>query len=328
MEECFRFDKFVLVKAFVILILICWCGSGFGQTEDKEMRVRKFLAKPPDDLQEMDAEARLIPKYCVELGDKASSFIRQDLPRMLTSFMENRTRANAVSTDTAMQCLIYLGGPEVVDLFQKLYNEAKNETLRDVMRSRLCWAMQSTGSPEDIRFLIQSLKGPIGGPKGLAPQAAAYSLAVLRPASAKVALEARVKETNRYEAKYALSRLSGRPLRAPQMNSAGSMDRIILTVFEFGIPHIEESGSYTETEKNRQWRHEGDSWLYEPLTADSTGGLHRIRFDITISKDDKRAICSVGIFCGNACGYGYDFILEKDKDFRWRVKVLFPTWIS
>ncbi len=310
-----------LVMVLVFVIMFFRFVDCDAQSRSEGTILKDFFSANPHPTEELVSAKESMPKVCLEAGDKA-------IP-ILSEAVKNVTASNVGQADIAVNCLVRIGGPEVVRFFRKMYDESADETYRDVMRAILCKAMQSTGSGEDINFLMDSLSGSAwGGVKGLAPRAAAYSLAVLKPEIAKTALKNRSKELTvpSEEVKFTLERVNGREWHTPQAVSAKGPDAVILTVFRFGIPNISMSDAFVELKAKRIWKRTADTWRYEPL-IDYDKYHHFISFDVFVTKDGKRAMCSVGLFCGNTCGYGYDYVLKYDGE-GWRVVGLFPTWIS
>ena len=311
-----------------VIVLALWVTCCPAQPSSEELVVKEFFTAPSHTEKELREAKRQMPKLCLEAGDKAIPVVSQSLSKILTDLPSHPTREAGMAGEIGEDCLIRIGGPDVVGLFRKLYDQSKDETAKDVLRAALCWAMASTGSPEDIRFLIESLKGPLGGPKGLAPRAAAYGLVVLRPESARTALEARASEYEnvREEVKFALARIKGKPWITPEMDSVKDEDLVVLALLGFGIPHMRESDSFVEPKANRIWIFSNNTWRFEPFEAQGPFAPGNT-LEVFVTKDRKRAMVSVSITCGNACGYGYDFMLRKDEA-GWRVVGLLPTWIS
>ena len=305
----------------VLIVVVFLSADCAAQPQDEEKILHQFFSVGSHSNEVLMSPSEQIPKICLELGDKAIPLLSEAIRHVIPS--------NAELAQIALDCLVRIGGSKVVELFRRMYNESQDESLRNAMRAALCGSMQSTGSPQDIQFLIESLKGPLYGPNAVAPSAAAYALAVLKPQSAKAPLEKRAKEYKDgfpSEVEFALDRINGMEWKTPQADSARGMDVLILTVFRFGIPHITVSDSFFERKTARIWKRDGSEWRFEsppPKVED----LPSISFDVFVTKDGRRAICSVGIVCGNVCGYGYDFVLKKDNA-GWRVVGLFPTLIS
>jgi hypothetical protein len=319
-----------LLRAIRIVLLVpvgisFLSGIVFGQTGDDETRLRNFLSSESHSSQAIRSAEKEIPKLCLEVGEKAIPMLWESVSNTL----KDPTHTNAEVANVASDCLVKIGGPEVVKLFKKIYTESEGKPYRDGAKWVLCWAIQSASTPQDIQFLIDSLEGPVYGPERLIPSAAAYGLAVLKPQAAKQALEKRAEEyknTLPEEVKFALARINGPEWDTPQADSASGTDLLILAVLRFGVPHLDISDNFLETKTGRFWKRDGNAWRYDNQRP-KDGSIPSISFDVFVTKDQKRAICSVGIHCGNVCGYGYDFVLRNTKD-GWRVVGLFPTWIS
>jgi hypothetical protein len=284
-----------------ILVLACWSVGGAAEISDEERTLRDFFSQKSQTAKAEDWGRREMPKVCVELGDKAVPIASE----VLLNALSNLTSSNAPRAAFVAECLLYVGGREVLQLFRKIYDESKDEAFKEGWRGALCSAMQRTDSSQDVQFLIDSLKGPKYPWISMVPVVAARALAVLKPESARTALEERAKVFEYVvsdEVKFALDRINGRVWKTPQTDSPGLTDLLKIAVFRFGIPNIDEA----------------------PRDAQ---GFPDIRFDAYVTKDGKRALCSVGITCGNVCGYGYDFVLRNENG-EWQVVSLFPTWIS
>jgi len=311
-----------------IVVLVSWVTYCPAQLTSEEAVVKEFFTAPSHTEVDLRRAKQQMPKLCLEAGDKAIPVISQSVSEILTHLPSHPTREAAMTAEIGMDCLIRIGGPDVVGLFRKIYDESTDETLKDALRAALCWAMQSGGSAEDVGFLIESLEGPLFGPKGLVPRAAAYALAVRRPESARTALEARARqfENVREEVKFALARIKGTPWTTPKVDSAKDEDLVVLALLGFGIPHMRENDYFVESKANRIWKLSGNTWRFEPFEAQGPFAPGN-SLEVFVTKDRKRAMVSVRITCGNACGYGYDFMLRNDKA-GWRVMGLLPTWIS
>jgi hypothetical protein len=304
----------------ILLHLLCsnYCAA---EMKNDDKMLHDFFTAESHSTESLVSARQEMPRVCLEVGMGALPVLSQAVSR--------QTPSNVQVAEIAFNCLVRIGGPDVRELLRKMYREATDQSFKDVMKAALCNSMQSTGSPSDIEFLIDSLEGPIFGLKALAPSAAAYALAVLKPQSARAALERRVQEyknTPLEEVKLALERIDGRQWITPQADSARGKDILILKVFQFGIPHISMSDVFVEPRAKRVWVRDANTWQHRPSDL-KYESLPSISFDVFVTEDEKRAICSVTIVCGNACAYGYDFILGYEE-LGWRVVGLFPTWIS
>ena len=316
-------STWIMVFMFVIISAVN-CGAQPSTEETRSLR--DFFSVTSRSAESRRSAEKQIPKLCLDIGEPSIPILAD----VLRDTLQARSPSGAAVGSLAVKCLIYVGGPEVVRLFRKMYAESRDPSDKKAMRAVLCDAMQSTGSDQDIQFLIDSLEGPLGGLDGLAPTSATFALAVLKPQAAKAALKKRAEEYKPIvleDVQYALERINGLEWGTPQAGLASPRDQVILTLFRFGIPHITLTHTFAELKTNRLWKRTGRTWSYDesPVTKDES--LPAISFDVSITKDGERAMCSVGIYCGPTCGYGYDFILRRDKH-GWWVVGLFPTWLS
>jgi len=226
----------------------------------------------------------------------------------------------------AIQCLASIPGPEAASALRKRYTETKDIWIKTAR----CSVLAASATPDDVRFLIQSLKGKPCGDEGVPMAAAAYSLGILRAKEAEAALKTAAQT---YEgslasqaARCALNWINGPRWKTPQQTSASGADAVILSVLRFGIPRSDESEVFLDSNGKRLWKRKGDSWSHETRT-DHAQALPSINFSVAFTRDSQRAVCSVGLTFGPLNGSGFDIILKKEGQ-DWRVVGICQTWIS
>lgn len=234
---------------------------------------------------------------------------------------------NENKTYWATHSIATIGGKKAIDIIRGAYKKTKSSLLK----SFLCFTLASTGSKEDIEFLIQALQGEHIGDEWPPIQQAAYSLGVLRAKKARSELEHTAKKKPGTfasdAASDALKWIDGDMWETPQIENTIESDEVILAMIRFGIPRLSESTTFYEKTSKRVWKRKEKTWSYEAQQELSTDTLPSISFSVHIAPDRVRAICSVGLHFGPLNGSGYEFIMKK-IDGAWKVVGVMQTWIS
>jgi hypothetical protein len=202
----------------------------------------------------------------------------------------------------------------------------------------LCLTMASTGTPEDVYFLMKTLGA--GNDKDNKAAASAFlSLVVLKPdkmiKDIKLNSGAGAKIDLKWKELFLLSMNLGSQ-EPPQMATAGPEDKIILSLFKFGIPGTDQSPVFLEAGKERNWKLENKVWSFfqddnrEIYHSKDVSGVYKppyIEFETYIDKTGTRALVNVGVIFGKTAGSGYSFTLKMMKS-EWKVVGMALTWIS
>ena len=222
--------------------------------------------------------------------------------------------------------LAYLGGPKSTELLRRHYEKT------GAGKSGLCFALASTGTPEDRKFLIESLvvEDTLFGNDWYTRACAAYSLGVLRAREAIPALERTArKKDGRFDsaaAEAALRWIQEDPPSVPHLSNPSERDRVILAVLGHAIPSTDRSDVFFEEQASRLWENRGAGWRVRTVTTEPED-TPSISFDVFITNDGQRALCAVGLHFGHLDAIGYDYVLRKDND-TWKVVGLILTWVS
>ena len=83
---------------------------------------------------------------------------------------------------------------------------------------------------------------------------------------------------------------------------------------------------YSDRKRGGFWKFDSSGWKFDKNRPEGeiSAGLS---FDTFISSDGARALVSVGFYCGQLCGNGYDYVLHKDGN-EWKVQAMKSTWVS
>jgi len=232
----------------------------------------------------------------------------------------------------ASGALFLIGGEKARDILKKAFDKTKNEFIQ----MQLCLTMASTGTPEDIGYLMKFLESG-QDQNERAASAAFLSLVVLKPermiressSGAGAGMDSEWKEL------FLLS-LNTVTEASAQMKTAGREDKIILTLFQSGIPGTDQSPVLLETERERTWKLENKAWSFfqddnrEIYQFKGLSDVYKppyIDFAIHINQAGTRALANVGVTFGSKAGHRYAFVLKHIKG-QWKVVGMVLTGIS
>jgi len=232
----------------------------------------------------------------------------------------------------AAHALAYLGGRQAVDA---LMEEVKAGT--DVrIKCLLLFAMGSTGSPEDIGYLIESLKsGGAAGerwePMSYPKEQAAWTLGALGAGQAKEQLAAMTKAGSAeglsiMAAGYALGWMD-KPFAPLTLADGLENDKLIEALVEFGMAEMDLAAGFDDRARGMKITKDGKKWKIEK--GSSGGDLPVIQFSISAPKDGTAAVVDIAIWWSTSplVGSGYHYKLEK-RDGQWRLSGVLHKWIN
>jgi hypothetical protein len=220
--------------------------------------------------------------------------------------------------------LAHIGGVQSVSMLRELYNVHPTVGIR----AALCFALASTGTADDRKFLIEALQGKHFGGEWYPLVAAAYSLGVLRASEAKPALRASAGMKAGFASFAAEDALEWMEKgdRSVKFEKAGGVDdEVIAAIVANGLPRLNESPIFVEGVHQRVWRI-GSSGDWTVGSFSHGEDVPSVGFQVVRSKDGMRAIVSVTLYFGILNANGFDYFLERSD--HWRVRCLVPTWES
>ena len=298
-----------VVSAFLVLTAMS-CGPG----DSTWIRQLRHVAA------EEDADVR-VPVLVLEAGDTALPLLETQLER-----------GSPDQQELAALGLGYLGGEEAVRLLSAAHSRLTDQGEKDTsslpepfVREQLCRAMASTGSRDDVRFLIASLQSADSD----VVRSATESLAVLRASQTLEAAAACVeREEGRRPAlaqgcEWARELIRGESHLSSTMSGGTSeLDRIVSAVLASGVP-IELDGVGALSAGIR-WNPSG-RWQFAFLEFPDRKA--EVQFRIYVTEDGRRSLVETNYSCGLLCGAGYESALLKDQG-QWRVTSLRLSWLS
>ena len=234
---------------------------------------------------------------------------------------------DATNSARARDALVVTGGRAAVDALRADYERAPSQALRrDVIMG-----MATTGSPEDIAFLVAQLQGPFTGNADIwsITQVAATTLGLLRATAARDALSAVL-------TRYGKTGFAGRAVAAalasldlPPCADALRGDRnreLVRIVRQCGPQSMWTSARYHDPSSGGVWSFTNDSWrLGSPTPSDTM--TTRVSETVRIAADGRHAKVSVTTSCGMLCGEGWTFSLLRIGNI-WRVVSAEMVWVS
>ncbi|MFA5903765.1 MAG: HEAT repeat domain-containing protein [Desulfobacula sp.] len=318
-----------LILAMCFLLTGCSYFSflGLGQSPETKAGIKMLegMLRQGDskDLNALGRDMGPAAKIALDLGEPA-------IPALEKALYDPKENIR----NFASEALFLIGGEKARDTLKQAHDKTKNEFI--LMHQ--CLTMASTGSPEDVYFLMKTLEA--GSDKGNKAAASAFlSLVVLKP-------DKMIKDINlnsgpgaRIDPKWKELFLLSMDLGSrepPQMSTAGPEDKIIFTLFKFGIPGTDQSPVFLETGKERTWKLENKVWsffqddnreIYHSREISDIYNPPYIEFEIHTDKTGTRALVNVGVIFGKTAGSGYSFILKMIKG-EWKVVGMALTWIS
>ena len=255
-----------------------------------------------------------IERLCMKLGEKAFPILKTVIHR------RDRWR-----WESAVDCLLYIDSPEVIDILRKEYveNPPLDTKANAFLKSSLCRAMSVTKSTKDVEFLISQIDGPRHYFERGSTRSAAFSLAVFKQEDARDALEKRLVKygTPEYpmendDIQLALDRINGRIWNTPQDKNPISHDSVTFAVLRFGIPRTAFARSFYDRQARRIWKRDGNTWTYKEGKIDEE--FPSMSFRVFTTSDGKYAICKTWVGNGPQSFLEHIFILRKE-DGTWRV---------
>jgi hypothetical protein len=218
----------------------------------------------------------------------------------------------------ARAALSMTGGRAAVDALRADY-ERSPERQR---LTALILAMGTTGSPEDIAFLLGQVRGPFVG-LGFWPGTthAATQLGLLRAASTRDSLQALLRQNGErgFSGRAVLWAIAafGRPQCAD--SARGEITRDLVRIVVACEPQaLWPTARYSDSTASGVWSHAGGSWQLTPRTAVDTVGAPRLFTSVTVHPGERYAEVRLRTFCGRLCGEVWTYRLMLQEG-RWRV---------
>jgi len=226
----------------------------------------------------------------------------------------------------AAHCAAIVGGPVARDILETAHGRIGG----DGVKSELASCMASTGSRDDVRFLIRALEGEQIGDHWGPIVSAALALGVIRAEAARDALQACAARGRGTIASHAAAQALAwirTPPVVPSSPGDSVSDRIVKVVFRCGIPGNDASPCFTERE-DRVWVRSGNTWLVQPACpSPSPPHPPSILPKIHFGKDGRSALVRVTVWFGPMAATYYTYVLRNVGN-RWRVTALFFAGIS
>ena len=270
----------------------------------------EFSEEPPENFARLERAALAAGESAIPILEPALKDSRDEMQRYGIAYL-----------------LTLVGGPNAKNILKAEYDRRPATAFKTL----LCFSMGSTGTKEDIDFLVQALRGDRAGHNWAPVEAAALTLGVLKPKSAIEPLTACSKVDPKSRAsKAALEALDWMQNNrlVPQSETAPEREKIILTIFQSGIPRTGESREFLEPEEGLCWVFSENTWRYQPAeSVPAVSGLPHISFEVSVTSDGKKSFVQVGLNFGLLNGKGYTYLLRKE-DNRWKVTGILSTWIS
>ncbi len=317
-----------LVLAVLLLSSGCSFFSflGLGQSPETKAGIKtleKMIRQGnPKDLTAVDREILPITKIILDLGEAA-------IPTLKKALYDPRQDIR----DFASAALFLIGGEKVRDTLKEAFDKTKNESIQ----MQLCLSMASTGTPDDVYFLMKTLESK-NDKDSKAAVSAFLSLVVLKPdrmiKEIKLNSGSGAKMDSKWKELFLLSLNLG-SREPPQMKTAGPEDKIIFTLFKFGIPGTDQSPVFLEAGKERTWKSENKVWSYfqddnaEIYHFKKVSDLYNppyIDFETYINKAGTQSLVNVGLVFGKQIGSGYSFTLKMIKG-EWKIVGMAFIWI-
>ncbi len=315
----------------VALFLLTGCSYfsflGLGQSPETKAGIKTLEGMVQQgDSKDLDALGRnmgSVAKIALDLGESAIPVLKKAL------YSPKEDIRNFAS-----EALFLIGGEKARDTLKDAFDKTKTEFIQ----MHLCLSMASTGTQDDVYYLMKTLES--GNDKdGKAAASAFLSLVVLKPdkmiKDIKLNSGAGARIDSKWKELFLLSMNLG-SREPPQMATAGPEDRIVLTLFKFGIPGTDQSPVFIEEGKERTWNLENKAWSYfqddnrEIYHSKGMSNIYKppyIDFEIYINKAGTQAMANVGVIFGKLAGSGYFFTLKMVKG-EWKVTGMALTWIS
>ncbi len=245
-------------------------------------------------------------------------------------WMDSLRSTNSATSTLARDALVDAGGRTAVDALRADYARAPSTE----SRLAVIMAMATTGSADDIAFLISQLQGPFTGVSSTWPvaQTAATTLGLLRAQAARGALSATL-------ARYGPSGFAGRavafalasldrPPCADSIHGPGDpRDVLVSIVMRCGPQSMSERARYYDAARHGVWTFTNDAWQISSTSQPDTTTRYRVGEVAQLSPDARHATVSVSTWCGSLCGEGWTFRLLLTGG-TWRVVSATMDWVS
>ena len=290
-----------------------------GSIENYLKQIEATISVMKDDEEPDIDEIDSAEKAVTELGDNA-------IPLLKTILNQHR---KTIRGYYAAYYLAIVGGQEAKQILQAEYEATKDPAIK----SALVLCMASTGTEEDVDFLIRTLLSDtfdkdwerVGD-----PETAALSLGVLR---SKISLNALEKKSTNSEDQIAANtaREVIRWITSPDkvLNEEGLTsyeDQIVLAILKCGVPGIHRNNVFFEREKNRVWHFSNGVWSFKHA-KDSPRDVPELSFEVYITQNGLNSLTSVSLHFGRLDATGYTYVLRKESG-GWKVRGIKPTWIA
>jgi len=323
----------IILFIFLMLYLLTGCQSKVSNisssAENPELEKLQSLLWPQNEdnlytLIDLDSINPAI-KIIFDTGESSIPMLKKAL----------NDKTNIIRRHFAALGFTLIGGEKSKKILQNAYEQTNDKTIN----TYLCYTMASTGSDEDIEYLVENVKSSSGGGQGAATLAALLSLRVLKPAEILSMVSSYVKSENSTifleDAEMAATLLGISGAKTPQAEYAQGRDQIVLTLFRYGIPRVNESKTFIETSSKRIWMYSDGSWLFstDQMRQSDTNESYlsyeppSIHFDVHVTPDKSKALATVGLIFGPKNGVGYSYILRSSSP-GWKVVGLMLNWIS
>jgi hypothetical protein len=279
--------------------------------------IQKYLDSGADFSEEQPENFALLERAALEAGESAVPILK---PALENSPDEMQRYGIAY-------LLTLAGGPRAKNILKAEYDRRPATALKTL----LCFSMGSTGTQEDVAFLVETLRGDRSGHNWAPIEAAALTLGVLKPKNAIEPLSSCAqkdpKSRSSDAAREALNWMQNDRL-VPQSPTAPTREKIILTLFQSGIPRTGLSREFLEPATSLCWIYSENTWRFQPAeSVTAVSGLPLVLFNVFVTKDGNTSFVSVGLNFGLLNGKGYTYLLKKEKD-HWKVVGILSTWIS
>ena len=205
-----------------------------------------------------------------------------------------------------------IGGPVAVARLQVLVTHWNDEYLRCCLYS----AMISTGSPADIRRLLDSLHGY--SKKDLldqSPDCAADALSVLRPVDALPDVLQVLGANPDAQSLINLARVYKEgELSTPQAGTLAAADEVVLAILKSNPPGTMKNSLYRDPLRQRIYRRSRNKWFVKPSRVWEAGDRTKAAFRVRLSNDETRALVDL-MYASSS----YTYVLRREGG-RWRIR--------
>ena len=243
------------------------------------------------------------------------------------SWIDSLRSRNASNRTRARTALYTLGGRRAVDALRADYERSRSHEAK----MATIFAMGTTGSPDDIAFLVRQLDGPTTGFNGnwVAIQAAASVLGLLRATSARPALRAAAdrSEPATFAGPAILAALASLD-RAPCAGTlTGDPEKSLFRiVMECGPESMDPHTRYADR-AGGVWTFRNESWHLDAATNAERAKLPIVSGTVWLPSESYRAEVMINTGCGQLCGEGWLYRLVREGR-TWRVVSAVMEWVS